>query len=383
MYKLCTPSSSLAAISSAIALLGASSVYAAPPIVEPPSVISSLQAPPSIATNAASTPAAKSNGVITTPTAPLTPASAPVAASSSSGASAATDDLLIPVLPLAPAPEVLKASAPADKQVCAPAPVVKKANKNAPLAQKVDAPEKVLAPEPKPEAEKSPFAGLSLTQVSDSQLNQFIFPEPVEGLYFPEGSPLPECPKNAQPQDPCKPIFLNGKKLLLLPMRVGAKGPVQMLAHLNSGRIVTFNLSPAQGPGTLVRVENADYSASDSRIAKAKNAQSHMDGNSASEMDIALLGRFVKGDIPAGYEPIAIAAPTRLAQFDLIPSATWSDGNQMKAHMIQIRPFNGEVVSINAGMFKGEGVKAVALDKDTASAKFPATVFILEQEVAK
>ena len=356
---------SLAIVSSAVMLLG-SGAHAAPSVVEPPVLINSLQAPPIPAASA--------------------PAPAPLPKIPAIGGLATSDDLAIPAPPVA-STDLLKPGAPSvDKQMCAPAavaPAKKAANKNAPLPQKVDSPEKSTSADIKTPAEKGPFSGLSLTQVSDTQLNQFIFPEPVEGLYFPEGSPLPECPKNAQPQDPCKPIFLNGKKLLLLPMRVGAKGPVQMLAHLNSGRIVSFNLAPVTGPGTLVRVENADYAASDSRLAKSKHAQSQVESSSAAEADVSLLGRFVQGDIPAGYEAIAIAAPTRLAKFDLIPSATWSDGSQMRAHMIQIRPFNGETVAINAGMFKGVGVKAVALDKDTASAKSPATVFILEAEVSK
>ena len=326
--------------------------------------------------------------VVPPPVAPIAPAAAastpaekPAQAPQAPLAAANSPELTLPPPPSALPLDLLKPGSASNPAACAPVapPAKKQAPKAVPVEQALPK-LKVESEKSKPEPDKSPFAGLSQTQVSDTQLNQFIFPEPVEGLYFPEGAPLPECPKNAQPQDPCKPIFLNGRKLLLLPLRVGAKGPIQMLAHMNSGRIISFNLAPAAGPGTLVRVDDSDYGASDARLARLRNAPETPADSGPSAADLALLGRFVQGDIVAGFEPIALAASTRLANFDLIPVATWSDGNKTKVHFLQVRPFADIPVSLNAAMFRGVGVRAVALAKDSATFQSPSMVYVLEEE---
>jgi len=236
---------------------------------------------------------------------------------------------------------------------------------------------------PKAEASRDvldAFSGLQMTPVSDSQLNRFIFPEPLEGVYFSEGAPLPECPEGAGAQDPCKPVFLNGKRMMLLQLRAGAKGPVQMLAHLQSGRVLTMNLAPGAGPGAVVRVEGAEDGASDSRLLAAQRDGSgkRVEDLTASEKNVALLARIARGELPGGFEAEAVGPAVRFEFFDVIPQAAWGNGSGVRAHLFQVRAHDARPVAINAGLFRTENVKAIALDRETITKDQPALLYVLE-----
>lgn len=236
----------------------------------------------------------------------------------------------------------------------------------------------------KVKAPLDPFSGIVGTPVSDSQLNRFVFPEAVEGVFFQEGAPLPECAENASEMDPCKPVFLNGKRMMLLQLRAGAKGPVQMLVHMKSGRVTTMNLMPAAGPGAVVRVDGAEDGASDSRLADGKTARGTKGANSAqgmtaSEQNVEVLARFARGDIPAGFEAVAVAgSPVRFELFDVVQKASWDNGAGMHAHLFQVKAHGKTPVAINPALFRNENVKALALDRETITNTEPALLYMLE-----
>lgn len=278
-------------------------------------------------------------------------------------------DIAIPAAPKPVAEVDLKPSAPiTQKKVAKPA--VKKAAKNSEEA-------KVAAP-------VDPFSGIVGTPVSDSQLNRFVFPEAVEGVFFQEGAPLPECAENAGAMDPCKPVFLNGKRMMLLQLRAGAKGPVQMLVHMKSGRVVTMNLMPSAGPGAVVRVDGAEDGASDTRLAEARSGQGAQGvkgatGMTASEQNVELLARFARGDIPAGFEPVAVdGKPVRFELFDVVQQASWDNGDGLRTHLYQVKAHGKTPVAISPALFRHENVKALALDRETITNKEPALLYMLE-----
>lgn len=289
--------------------------------------------------------------------------------------------LLDVAIPSAPKPVAPVVAPTADLKPTAPGPkAVKKPSAKADTEPK----EAANSEAKKAKLPADPFAGIVGTPVSDSQLNRFIFPEPIEGIYFQEGAPLPECPENAGAQDPCKPVFLNGKRMMLLQLRAGAKGPVQMLTHLASGRVVTLNLMPTAGPGAVVRVDGAEDGASDTRLAagrteagagSAKDAQ----GLTASEQYVELLSRFARGDIPAGFEAMPVSAgPVRFSLFDAIQQASWDNGAGLKAHLFQIKAHGDQPVAISAELFRHGNVGALALDRETITATEPAYLIMLE-----
>lgn len=237
--------------------------------------------------------------------------------------------------------------------------------------------------ETKVEKPLDPFSGIAGTPVSEAQLNRFVFPEAVEGIYFSEGAPLPDCPENAKEQDPCKPVFLNGKKMMLLQLRAGAKGPVQMLVHLHSGRVVTLNLMPAPGPGAVVRIDGAEDGASDARLAVAAAeaaASPRAEGMTASENNVELLSRIARGDIPAGFEPAKVNKEiVRFELFQAEQMASWDNEAGLRAHMFRISAYTEQPVVIGPALFRYQGVKAVALDRETITKQEPAILFLLEQ----
>jgi hypothetical protein len=295
-------------------------------------------------------------------------------------APASAPNLMDISLPAKPTPDATQG--PAELKPAAPvgygakkAAVKKHAVKSVAKVEKEK--EEVVAP-------PNPFDGLDVKPVSDSQLNRFVFPEPVEDVFFAEGAPLPDCPKDAGPMDPCKPVFLNGRHVMLLQLRAGAKGPVQMLTHLYSGRIVTTYLMPSAGPGAIVRIDNAEDGASDARIAQEKRdavttaSAATETSMSDSEQNVQLLSRFAKGDIPGGFEPEAVGAPVRYQYFDAIPLASWTDGANLRVHLVQVKAFGDQPVAINAGLFRTQNVRAVALDRETITDKSPAQLYMLE-----
>lgn len=241
-------------------------------------------------------------------------------------------------------------------------------------------------PAPRVKVPADPFAGIIGTPVSDSQLNRFVFPEAVEGVFFQEGAPLPECPENAGEMDPCKPIFLNGKRVMLLQLRAGAKGPVQMIVHAKSGAFTTMNLMPAAGPGAVIRVGGAEDGASDTRLAEAKSAAGargagQAGGNmTASEQNTETLARLARGDIPAGFEAVAVdGKPVRFELFDVVQRASWDNGAGLRMHMFQVKAHGATPVVISPALFRKENVKALALDRETITNTEPAMLYMLEQ----
>lgn len=287
------------------------------------------------------------------------------------------------VLPPAPAAEDVKDLVPPPVKVPAKAKVKEKTSQKQEAARSA-APAKA-APEAKPSAPAvvDPFAGLTMTPVSDSQLNRFVFPEKVEGVYFPEGAPLPTCAEDAHQNDPCKPVFLNNRQMMLLQLKAGAKGPLQMLVHLHSGRVVTLNLAPGHGPGSVVRIEGAEDGVSDARIAQQQQAEAARKAKTPTanegESQVDLLSRFAKGQVPAGFEPVKVGAPTQFIHFEVRPMASWSNGSGLRAHVMQVHAYDDTPVTINPGLFRAQNVKGVALDREVATAEEPATLYIIEK----
>lgn len=324
-------------------------------------------------------PPPQAPGVVLAPAAQTQPKVAPPAQVTSANPAAAiqapptppAQNLIDIALPDAPKPTVvdLKPAAPTvATQGSAKKPAVKRETASAEKAPVKTAP-------------MDPFSGLKLTPVSDSQLNRFVFPEAVEGIFFPEGAPLPECPEKAGPMDPCKPVFLNGKKVMLLQLRAGAKGPIQMLVHLASGRFETLNLGPTAGPGSLVRIDGAEDGPSDSRLAAGSKANADGSGaanGTSSEKYVAMLAGFANGDIPAGFEPVVVGKPVRFEHFDAIPQATWDNGVNLRAHLFTVQAHGATPVVINASLFRNANVRALALDRETITNTAPAQLYMLE-----
>jgi hypothetical protein len=320
--------------------------------------------------------AATASGAVAQAPAVLPPASTgsinPAAAQGATGPSA--PPLIDIALPNAPRPEAAPAS---DLKPSAPGHAIAKAKKAKKVEKKEDGDTTVV------KAVADPYAGIIGTPVSDSQLNRFVFPEAVEGVFFQEGAPLPDCSDKATDMDPCHPVFLNGKRMMLLQLRAGAKGPVQMLVHMKSGEMMTMNLMPAPGPGAVVRVGGAEDGPSDARLAEAKSAKGVSANNAAgmtgSEQDVQTLSRFAAGDIPAGFESVSVdPTPVHFELFDVIQQASWENGAGLRAHLFMVKAHGNTPVAVSPSLFRQDNVKALALDRDTITNTAPAYLYMLE-----
>lgn len=296
----------------------------------------------------------------------------PAAAAMTPPPAAQLIDIALPDAPKPdPKPDLKPAGPAASTSASAGKAAAKKAAKASDEVAKVEAPVKAA----------DPFEGLVLTPVSNSRLNRFIFPEAVGGVFFPEGSPLPTCPPEAGPADPCQPQFRNGKRVMLLQLRAGAKGPVQMMVELASGRYVDFNLAPFDGPMAVVRVDGADEGASDARLAASQRSAAGVQSNgqaNPSEQYVTMLSKFAAGNIPEGFDPIKVGPSIRFEHFDVVPLATWDNGANLRAHLMQVKAHSATPVLINASLFRNENVRALALDRETITNTAPAQLFLLE-----
>lgn len=318
-----------------------------------------------------------SAGAVAQAPAVIPPAStASINPAAAQGASAPSAPPLIDIaLPNAPKPDAVPAG---DLKPAAPGHAVAKAKRAKKAGKPKEDGDTTIV-----KAAADPFAGIIGTPVSDSQLNRFVFPEAVEGVFFQEGAPLPDCPEKASDMDPCHPVFLNGKRMMLLQLRAGAKGPVQMLVHMKSGEMKTMDLMPAPGPGAVVRVGGAEDGPSDARLAEAKSSKG-VSGNNAggmtgSEQDVQTLSRFASGDIPAGFEPVAVdPTPVHFELFDVIQQASWEDGAGLRAHLFIVKARGNTPVAVSPSLFRQDNVKALALDRDTITNTAPAYLYMLE-----
>lgn len=325
--------------------------------------------PPGPASNASAQPAPAPTVLPPTSASSVNPAAAVQGA-----APMAPPPLIDIALPAAPKP----VHSTGDLKPTVPKQTAKKSAK-ARSIRDADVPARVKTP-------VDPFAGIVGTPVSDSQLNRFVFPEAVEGIFFQEGAPLPECPEKAHEMDPCKPVFLNGKRVMLLQLRAGAKGPVQMVVHMKSGQFTTMNLMPAAGPGAVIRVDGAEDGASDARLADSKSkagargAANSAGGMTMSEQNTETLARLARGDIPAGFEPVAVdGKPVRFELFDVSQRATWDNGAGLRLHLMQVKAHGATPVVISPALFRKENIKALALDRETITQAEPALLYMLEQ----
>lgn len=347
----------------ALGLPVASFAQSAPVIVPPP------------AAPGASAPSAASQAPVPAVLPPTSASSVNPAVAGAGAAPVAPQPLINIALPDAPRPP--DASGRFDLKPSAPGHAKKAAKAKANAKAASEAAKRVKAP-------VDPYSGIVGTPVSDSQLNRFVFPDAIEGVFFQEGAPLPECDEKAGEMDPCKPVFLNGKRMMLLQLRAGAKGPVQMLVHMKSGRVVTMNLMPSAGPGAVIRVDGAEDGASDTRLADGKtkngaNGVTNASGMTGSEQNVDMLSRFARGDIPAGFEPVAVdSSPVRFELFDVRQQASWDNGAGLRAHLFQVKAHGKTPVAISPALFRTENVKALALDRETITNKEPALLYMLE-----
>jgi hypothetical protein len=201
--------------------------------------------------------------------------------------------------------------------------------------------------------------------VSDRDFNQFIFPEAIaNGPIFPAGAPILG-----------KPVYLSGNTQLLLQVRPGSDKPFDMVVELASGAVYKFWLRPRPIAGITHHVAAAAARGSSARRASAAAPE----GSSPRGADIELLKRLVAGEVPEGFEPIAVPPATRFDKFTVVPLSAWSDGASRRVMAFSLVAVPGQTAIVSPPQFYRAGISAALIDGDVVDAAHSPTLYIVEE----
>lgn len=202
--------------------------------------------------------------------------------------------------------------------------------------------------------------------VSDKDFNRFVFPAPVTQLVFAAGAPLLGAP-----------VYLAGNTQVLIQMQRGADKSVQMVVELEGGQVHTLSLLPRPVAGVTHRVDGA-------REARAGGSAAPLSAKSAGDTaprgeDIELLKRVVQGDVPDGFDSIALPRPTRFDKFTVVPLAGWTDSMSRRVLVFSLVAVPGQTAVVAPPQFYRPGISAVLIDGDAVDANNSPTLYVVEE----
>lgn len=216
----------------------------------------------------------------------------------------------------------------------------------------------------KPTEIEAPVAGT--VTVSDYEFNTFVFPGTIKRVFFPTGSPVSG-----------KPIYLADNTQVMLQFVKGSDKPVQMVAELEGGAVVTLRVVPRSVPGIVHPVNGA----------RAKTTSSNAKPPAETKLSVAPRGEDIellkqlmtRHEPPAGFDPVKLPNPTRFDKFSVVPLASWSDGASKRIHVFSLVAVPGQTAVVAPPNFYREGITAVMLDGDVVDDNTTAQLFVVEE----
>lgn len=208
--------------------------------------------------------------------------------------------------------------------------------------------------------------------VSDYEFNTFVFPVPLKRVLFPGGSPVGQ------------PIYLADNTQVMLQFTKGASKPIQMVAELENGSVVTLRLSPRSVPGISHAVNGARVRSGVSGINEPSTGRVvHGVGNEATASpnaaDIELLKTIVtRGAAPDSFDPIRLPAPVQFDKFSVVPLSGWSDGER-RILVFSLVAAAGQTAVVAPPQFYRPGISAVMLDGDVVDAQNSPQLYVVEE----
>lgn len=210
----------------------------------------------------------------------------------------------------------------------------------------------------------APVAGA--VTVSDYEFNTFVFPDTIKRIFFPAGSPVVG-----------KPIYLQDNTQVMLQFAKGQDKPVQMVAELEGGAVVSIRVVPRAVPGVTHAVNGARVrGASAKRSVGAESAPAS--GPHADDIDL-LKKIAAAGEPPAGYDPVALPKPTRFDKFTVVPLAGWSDGSSKRVLIFSLVAVPGQTAVVSPPQFYRPGISAVIVDGDVVDATNSPQLYVVEE----
>lgn len=230
---------------------------------------------------------------------------------------------------------------------------------------------KVKAKATKPAEEEIKFAAPRAGEVviSDREFNRFVFGTPITQLVFAAGAPLLG-----------NPIYLAGNTQVLIQVQHGADKSISTVVELEGGQVHTLILKPRPIAGVTHRVDGAR----DARLGPNGGAVQGLSSKAAGDTaprgeDIELLKRVVQGDVPSGFESIALPLPTRFDKFTVVPLAGWSDSASRRVLVFSLVAVPGQTAVIAPPQFYRPGISAVLVDGDVVDANSSPTLYVVEE----
>jgi len=202
--------------------------------------------------------------------------------------------------------------------------------------------------------------------VSDRDFNRFVFPAPVVQLIFAAGAPVLGAP-----------IYMAGNTQVLIQLQRGTDKAVQMVAELEGGKVQTLSLLPKPIAG-VVYPEAGARESRPSGTGPTLSSKAAAEGSAYGE-DIELLKRVVQGDVPDGFDSIALPLPTRFDKFTVVPLAGWSDSMSRRVMVFSLVAVPGQTAVVAPPQFYRPGISAVLVDGDAVDANNSPTLYVVEE----
>lgn len=235
-------------------------------------------------------------------------------------------------------------------------------------AKKVDS----TKPTPSETVFEAPAAGV--IQVSDYELNTFVFPEPVKNIHVAAGAPVN------------KPIYMANSTQVAI--QFGKKTDksipsIQILFELESQATITLRVNPDHVPGILYTASpkasiksTATISALKGKNGAISNIPRSLDPRS-EDVDL-LKSTIVSGEPPESFEPIPLPKPTSFDKFSVVPLNAWSNGAGKRIHSFSIVAAPGQTAVVAPTMFYREGISSIVLDGEVVDATNSPILFVVE-----
>lgn len=211
---------------------------------------------------------------------------------------------------------------------------------------------------------EAPVAGA--VTVSDYEFNTFAFSSAIKRIFFPAGSPVVG-----------KPVYLADNMQVMLQFGKGHTKPIQMVAELESGDVVSLRVVPRSVAGVVHTVNGARLRGS-GKVSSSVTPNSGEAGAPRGE-DIELLKQLIsKKEPPAGFDPVSLPSPTRFDKFSVVPLAGWSDGSK-RILVFSLVAVPGQTAVVAPPQFYRAGISAVMVDGDVVDGQNSPQLFVVEE----
>lgn len=214
-------------------------------------------------------------------------------------------------------------------------------------------------------ASKAPDFGPGVIEVSDYELNTFVFPYPVKkGIIFKSDAPVEG-----------EPIYLANKTQAVIQFGK-SKTPVQMVVPLANDDTLTIRVLPRPIPGVTHPINGAKkklVTPAESKTPSASDAP-------RSGEDVELLKfTIMNGTPPNGFDIVSLPGITRFDKFSVIPLAAWSNGEK-NLYVFSLVATKGQAAVVTPPQFYRQGITAVMINGgEVVDEKTSPQLFIIEE----